>query len=145
MFKYGIWWARWIPINYIRPNKNDYVLGQHLARLFQTWCTNCYINWTKKMSINRLGSICVKTILKDCGFPGIWGSQVIPYSKECFKQQIKQRLFHQLRQKWAAEINQSSKCLNYRMCKSNFKIEHYLTITDDYLRDSVAETTTFQL
>ena len=21
---------------------------------------------------------CVKTILEDCGFPGIWGSQVIP-------------------------------------------------------------------
>ena len=70
---------------------------------------------------------CVKTILEDCGFPGIWGSQVIPCSKECFKQQIKQRLFDQFRQKWAAEINQSSKCLNYRMFKSNFKMEHYLT------------------
>ena len=31
---------------------------------------------------------CVKTILKDCGFPGIWGNQVIPCSKECFKKQI---------------------------------------------------------
>ena len=36
---------------------------------------------------------CVKTILEDGGFPGIWGSQVIPCSKKCFKQQIKQRLF----------------------------------------------------
>ena len=33
---------------------------------------------------------CVKTILENCGFPGIWESRVIPYSKECFKQQIKQ-------------------------------------------------------
>ena len=70
---------------------------------------------------------CVKTILEDCGFPDIWGSQVIPCSKECFKQQIKQRLFDQFRQKWAAEINQSSKFLNYKMFKSNFKIEHFLT------------------
>ena len=35
---------------------------------------------------------CVKTILENCGFPGIWESQVIPCSKECFKQQIKQCL-----------------------------------------------------
>ena len=70
---------------------------------------------------------CVKTILEDCGFPGIWGSQVIPCSKECFKQQIKQRLLDQFRQKWAAEIHQSSKCLNYRIFKSNLKIESYLT------------------
>ena len=48
---------------------------------------------------------CVEMILKDCGFPGIWGSQVIPCSKEYFKQQIKQRLLDQLRQNWAAEIN----------------------------------------
>ena len=45
---------------------------------------------------------CVKTILEDCGFPGIWGSKVIPCSKERFKQQLKQTLFDQLRQKWAA-------------------------------------------
>ena len=63
---------------------------------------------------------CVKTILEDCGFPVIWGSQVIPCNKECFKQQIKQRLFDQFRQKWAAEINQSSKCLNYRMFKDSY-------------------------
>ena len=74
---------------------------------------------------------CVKTILEDCGFPGIWVSQVIPCSKEWFKQQIKQRLFDQFIQKWAAEISQSSKCLNYRMFKSNFKMEHYL-ITSTY-------------
>ena len=48
---------------------------------------------------------CVKTILQDCGFPGIWGSQVISCSKEYFKQQIKQRLLDQLRQNWAAKIN----------------------------------------
>ena len=70
---------------------------------------------------------CVKTILEDCGFPGIWESQVIPCSKECFKQQIKQRLLDQFRQKWAAEIQQSSKCLNYRIFKSNLKIDSYLT------------------
>ena len=70
---------------------------------------------------------CVKTILGDCDFPAIWGSQVINCGKECFKQQIKQTLFDQFRQQWAAEINQSSKYLNYGMLKSNFKIEHYLT------------------
>ena len=70
---------------------------------------------------------CVKTILEDCGSPGIWESQVIPCSKECFKQQIKQRLLDQSRQKWTAEIQQSSKCLNYRIFISNLKIESYLT------------------
>ena len=70
---------------------------------------------------------CVKTILEDCGFPGIWESQVIPCSKECFKQQIKQRLLDQFRQKWAAEIQQSSKCFHYRIFKSNLKIKSYLT------------------
>ena len=65
------------------------------------------------------------TILEDYGFLSIWVSQVIPCGKECFKQQIKLRLLDQIRQKWAAEINQSSKCLNYEMLKhvkSNFKI-----------------------
>ena len=70
---------------------------------------------------------CVKTILEDCGFPGIWESQVITCSKECFKQQIEQRLLDQFRQKYAAEMQQSSKCLNYRMFKSKLKIENYLT------------------
>ena len=81
---------------------------------------------------------CVKTILEDCGFPGIWEGQVIPCSKECFKQQIKQRLLYQFRQKWAAEINQSSKCWNYRIFKSNFKIEHYLTTLTYNTRRSLA-------
>ena len=37
--------------------------------------------------------------------------------------------------KSAAEISQSSKCLNYRMFKSNFKMEHYLvTLTHNNRR-----------
>ena len=66
---------------------------------------------------------CVKTILEDCGFPGIWESQVIPCSKECFKQQLKQRLLDQFRQKWAAEIQQSSKCLTTESLNQTSKLK----------------------
>ena len=72
----------------------------------------------KKMCINRLGSIVLKRL---------WKIVVFLAFEEVKSQQIKQRLRNQFRQKWEAEINQSSKCLNYRMFKSNFKIEHYLT------------------
>ena len=67
MFKYGIWWSRWIPVNSIRPSKNGYgtTFAKTLRNLkFHTWCTNCYINWTKKMCINRLGWIVLKRFWK---------------------------------------------------------------------------------
>ena len=61
--------------------------------------------------------ICVKTILEDCGFPDIWGSQVITCSKGCFKQQIKRRLLDQFRKNGQQKSNTvasvvTTECLN---------------------------------
>ena len=78
------------------------------------------------MCTNRLGLIVFKRFCKIV-VSLIYGKGVIPCSKECFKPQFKQRLLDQFRQKWEAEIQQSSKCLNYRIFKSNRKIERYLT------------------
>ena len=70
----------------------------------------------------------IEEIVKGCGFPGIWESQVIPCSLECFKLKIKQNLKDQFFQKWSSQVDQSSKCLNYRIFKFSLKLEQYLTI-----------------
>ena len=71
------------------------------TRMIMFWVSIC--QYTEKPKISNLmykllyklneENVCksfwldsVKTILEDCGFPGIWGSQVIPCSEECFKQ-----------------------------------------------------------
>ena len=52
----------------------------------------------------------------------------------CFKNEVQLRTKDQFRQNWASEVFDSSKCLNYRMFKTNFKYENYLSILEDSQR-----------
>ena len=68
----------------------------------------------------------VKNILDGCGFSGVWDNQFIPGSLNSFKTRLQQRIRDQFVQHWTSEINDSSKCINYRMFTQSLKLKHYL-------------------
>ena len=76
----------------------------------------------------------VKSNLNALGSSELYTTQNIPYSSNCFKNRVQLRTKDQFRQNWASEIFDSSKCFNYRMFKTNFECENYLTILEDSQR-----------
>ena len=56
---------------------------------------------------------------------------------------IKQRLEDQYRQQWRYMINESSKCTLYRIFKTEFKVEKYLTFLPLYKRKTFCKFRTF--
>ena len=76
----------------------------------------------------------VKSNLNALGFSELYTTQNIPYSSNCFKNRVQLRTKDQFRQNWASEVFDSSMCLNYRMFKTNFEYENYLTILEDSQR-----------
>ena len=69
----------------------------------------------------------IKDILSDCGMYDTWLSQSFP-TLQWLKAAIKLRLTDQYKQEWHASLQDSSKCLNYRIFKSDFKLENYLCV-----------------
>ena len=76
----------------------------------------------------------VKSNLNALGFSELYTAQNIPYSSNCFKNRVQLRTKDLFRQNWASEVFDSSMCLNYRMFKTNFEYENYLTILEDSQR-----------
>ena len=76
----------------------------------------------------------VKSNLNALGFFELYTTQNIPYSSNCFKNRVQLRTKDKFRQNWASEVFDSSKCFNYRMFKTNFEYENYLTILEDSQR-----------
>ena len=72
----------------------------------------------------------VKNNLNAFGFSEMYTTQKIPYISNSFKNKIQIRSKDQFRQNWASELFDTSKCLNYRMFKINFKYENYLSILE---------------
>ena len=68
----------------------------------------------------------VKDTLNNIGLSGIWNSQSLPASRDCFRQSIKVRLRDQFIHQWITEINESRKCIIYRTFKTTFTFENYL-------------------
>ena len=68
----------------------------------------------------------VKDTLNNIRLSGIWNSQSLPASRECFRQSIKVRLRDQFIHQWITEINKSRKCIIYRTFKTTFTFENYL-------------------
>ena len=66
----------------------------------------------------------VKNNLNALGFSELYTTENIPYSSNCFKNRVQLRTTDQFRQNWASEVFDSSKCLNYRMFKTNFEYEN---------------------
>ena len=68
----------------------------------------------------------VKDTLNYIGLSGVWDSQSLPASRECFRQSIKVRLRDQFIHQWITEINESGKYIIYRTFKTTFTFKNYL-------------------
>ena len=106
-----IYWAMLLNTDYNKLSSNIYKLLYHLA------IKNSYVSpWI----------LYIRGILNDCGFPYLWLNQDLNCSVDWFKSVISNRLKDQFIQLWNETINRSGKCINYRMFKSEFKLENYL-------------------
>lgn len=74
----------------------------------------------------------VHKLLDSLGLSNYW-LNYIPSSPNVFKNNVKTRLKDQYMQNWHSTIMNSSKCLNYRMYKLNFKLEQYFDILPTHL------------
>ena len=73
----------------------------------------------------------IKTVhdtLNHLGLSDMWLSHDTFYSQAAFKNKIKSRLNDQYKQEWKSKIDESEKCLNYRLYKKELKFESYLNI-----------------
>ena len=76
----------------------------------------------------------VEKTLNDVGLPGVWIHQNnLNYSLECFKKMIKKRLEDIYIQNWYTEVNERESCYNYRMFKTDFGQESYLSKLPEHL------------
>ncbi|CAG2193283.1 unnamed protein product [Mytilus edulis] len=69
---------------------------------------------------------CVNDIISECGFINAWNNQYIDTNCQLSKN-VKQYYHNLFVNEWKAQIFNTSKCLNYRMYKSEFGFEDYLT------------------
>lgn len=97
-----------------KPNKICSVLYRTMFNLHEKGIIHC--QWIAK----------VKTILNDLGCTNYWLSQSIP-NLDTFKSRIKTLLNDQCLQNWNSSVNVSPKLLNYRIFKTELKLEKYLT------------------
>ena len=67
----------------------------------------------------------VKSTLNNLGCSDFWITQNVANFNN-FKYVIKSRLRDQFLQVWNSDVFDSAKCLNYRIYKTQFKLEHYL-------------------
>ena len=71
----------------------------------------------------------VKTPLQDIGLHGIWLDQEdITFSPNWFKENVKRRLSDSFIHNWYISIDQGSMFLNYRMFKTMFVQERYISL-----------------
>ena len=69
----------------------------------------------------------VKNVLVSCGHMNLWVDQFLARNF-CLSKKVKQCCHDSFIEKWEREVFNSPKCLNYRMYKSKFGFEKYLTI-----------------
>ena len=69
---------------------------------------------------------CIQKTLQDVGLNYIWISNNIE-NINWLCREVKSRLEMQFVQKWNSDVQTSPKCVNYRIFKTNFKIEPYIT------------------
>ena len=73
----------------------------------------------------------VKTVhdtLNTLGLSDIWLSHDIFHSRAAFKIKVKTRISDRFKQEWKSNIDESEKCLNYRLYKKEFCFENYFNI-----------------
>ena len=96
-----------------KPTKICTVLYRTMYNLHEKGILHC--QWIAK----------IKSILNNIGCSHYWYMQNVP-NFNLFKQKIKSVLFDQYLQTWNSSINESAKCLNYRIYKTDLKLENYL-------------------
>jgi hypothetical protein len=69
----------------------------------------------------------IKDILDNIGYSNIWIMQGENLNDKWLKKSLELRLKDQFIQNWSANVFESNKCLNYRIFKTKFEIEKYLT------------------
>ena len=79
----------------------------------------------------------VNQILISAGTPYLWNIGYIasPALKSLIDHRIKDYLLHE----WHTMLDNNRLCLNYRLIKETFEIEHYLTISDEKIRIPLAK------
>ena len=66
-------------------------------------------------------------MLNDLGLSYLWLQRVYtPYSIDCFKNLVKQRLHDQFLQTWQQSVEENSVCISYKLFKENICFERYL-------------------
>jgi hypothetical protein len=114
MVKY--WWnivsgsharLRYVAYAFLRiiVNENLYITGYHR-------------NWARE----------VRDILYSIGFMGIWNNEFISVSKEVFVAKVKSALVDLYIHDWYVAISQQDKCYMFRLYKTVFQHELYLSI-----------------
>ena len=68
----------------------------------------------------------VKSTLLSAGFGCVWRDQKIPRTLEYFKKVFKTRLKDQYLQTWTDDVASNAKCINYRMYKSDNRLNSTL-------------------
>ena len=75
----------------------------------------------------------VKSILDDCGCSYIWIDQFYLGSKNMLLNLIDTSLKTQFKQTWQSNVNDSSKCTNYRMYKTKHCLKKYFDVLSPQL------------
>jgi hypothetical protein len=75
----------------------------------------------------------IKSILDRCGMSNIWITHSFP-SKNWLKISLKQRLYDIGVQEWYSRVAEHSSCNTYKLFKTTFSCETYLTCVPDPLR-----------
>lgn len=78
---------------------------------------------------------CVKEILDSIGLSYLWNGQYV-VNGIWLSKYVQYILESQFKQQWISSIQDSSKCLNYRIFKSEHKFENYLIFLPEKLRQN---------
>jgi hypothetical protein len=69
----------------------------------------------------------VKQILDNCGLSYLWDTAPDALNPKWVKSILNLKIDDRAKQEWYSEVNENSKCINYRIFKNEFGFERYLT------------------
>ena len=103
-----------------------------LVKVYYQYFHNCYRNGSYKHPWLKY----IEDILNSCGLSFVWASQNF-LNINWIKTIVKDTLESQFIQEWHSSVENSSKCTNYRILKTTFGFEDYLTKLPKDLRNKM--------
>ena len=76
--------------------------------------------------------IIIEIILNECGLSYVWTNQAYNGPRVSLLSLIDYRLQDQFFQTWWAKVNESNKCIHYRIFKTELKLENFYIELSDY-------------